>query len=82
MPRATNTHEEAAVSAKPNTQPPVPCKPAVEVDIRGALYRAVIGGLLALYEANDTFEMPYGRYTRDELVAEFQQFLREGVGLE
>lgn len=77
MPDATNTHEEAAVTAI--TQPPDPRNPAVEVDDRGALYRAVIGGLLALYEADDTFEMPYGRYTRDELVAEFQQFLGKGM---
>ena len=80
MPDATSQLEEAAVPTP--TQPPEPRNPAVEVDIRGALYRAVIGGLLALYESSDTFEMPYGRYTRDELVAEFEQFLKEGVGLE
>jgi hypothetical protein len=50
--------------------------PAVEVDIDGALYQALIEGLLAFYEATDTFDMPYGSYTRDELVAEFRQFLR------
>ena len=53
----------------------VPSRPPVEVDFHGALYEALIEGLLAFYEAGDTFQMPYGTYTRDELVAEFREFL-------
>jgi hypothetical protein len=63
---------------KPSSQPPSSQPhPEVYVDFDGVLYEAVIDGLLAFYEPTDTFRMPYGVYTRDELVEEFRHFLTD-----
>ncbi|HTQ41239.1 MAG TPA: hypothetical protein VMI75_00685, partial [Polyangiaceae bacterium] len=45
-----------------------------KVDLQ-AIYQAVIAGLLEFYAPDDVFQMSTGTYTRDELIAEFQQFV-------
>jgi len=64
-------------SQPPSSRPPPSSHPEVHVDFDGVLYEAVIDGLLAFYEPTDTFRMPYGIYTRDELVEEFRHFLTD-----
>jgi len=38
-------------------------------------YLALIGGLMAYYQPGDEFQLPAGVMTRDQLIAQFQQFL-------
>jgi hypothetical protein len=46
-----------------------------KVDMQ-AVYQAVIHGLLLYYQPNDVFQMQAGTFTRDELIAEFQEFVK------
>jgi hypothetical protein len=75
MPPKRTAAEPLATSGPTMRTEPRSSNPAVEVDLSGALYQAVIAGLFAFYDANATFQMPYGVYTRDELIAEFQEFV-------
>jgi hypothetical protein len=38
-------------------------------------YQAFIVGLMAYYQPTDTFDLPTGLLTRDEVIAEFQRFI-------
>ena len=38
-------------------------------------YQAFIGGLQAYYQADDTFDLPNGLMTRDEVITELQKFI-------
>jgi hypothetical protein len=47
---------------------------STKVDVEAQI-QAVISGLLAFYQPTDTFLMPDGTYTRDQLIARFQAFV-------
>jgi hypothetical protein len=47
---------------------------STKVDVEAQI-QAVIAGLLAFYQPTDTFLMPDGTYTRDQLIARFQAFV-------
>lgn len=84
-PSPTAAPATASTQSQPAAQPQQQAAPLITATANGsnhgkkvdlqATYQAVIAGLLEFYNPTDVFQMASGTYTRDELIADFQQFV-------
>jgi hypothetical protein len=68
-PLATSTAAATLITATANGS-----NHGTKVDLQ-AVYQGLVSGLLALYQPTDIFQMKTGKFTRDDLVTQFQIFV-------
>ena len=81
-PATTPAASPTPAATPPPTPPATPSMTGVannsnngtKVDLQ-AYYLALTAGLLAFFQPTDPFELPSGTFTRDALIASFQQFI-------